>query len=123
MLPPPPPPGALSTLAQGDQLLVTAADGNTTTTYHIQDVTGVKPVDQVSAIKMYPNPTTGRVVVQGLAKGNRVRVINAAGVTLRDVIVENSTDYVSLSAQPAGIYIFVISSGNQNINIQKIIKK
>jgi hypothetical protein len=72
---------------------------------------------------MYPNPTDGRVIVQGLAKGNRVQVFNAAGVTLRNVVVENSTEYVSLASQPAGIYIFVVSAGTQHINIQKIVKK
>ena len=113
----------LANLATGDVLLVTAADGITTATYRIEGVTGVPSVDVVSTIKMYPNPTTGRVIVQGLAKGNRVRVFNAAGMTLRDVVVENSTDYVSLDAQPAGIYIFVVSAGNQHINIQKIVKK
>jgi hypothetical protein len=114
----------LKDLSLDDQLLVTAADGKTTAIYKIKvDIT--KAVDPTAqAIKMYPNPTTdGKVIVQGLTKGNRVRVFNAAGVSLRDVIVENSTDYVSLAAQPAGIYVFVISSGDQHINIQKIVKK
>lgn len=114
----------LENLATGDVLLVTALDGTTTATYMIEGVTGVNtPAEAKSTIKMYPNPTSGRVVVQGLEKGNRVRVFNAAGITLRDVIVENSTDYVSLDAQPSGIYIFVVSAGTQNINIQKIVKK
>ena len=111
-----------ATFNKGDKLLVTAADGLTTATYNISVITKVIDVNS-ETIKMYPNPTDGRVIVQGLAKGNRVRVINAAGITLRDVIVDNSTDYVSLAAQPAGIYVFVISNGDQFINIQKIVKK
>ena len=112
-----------SAFVAGDKLLVTATDGTTTATYLIEGVTGITPDAVVSSIKMYPNPTNGKVIVQGLAKGNRVQVFNTAGITLRDVIVENSTDYVSLVAQPAGIYIFVISAGNQHLTIQKIIKK
>jgi len=111
-------------LSQGAKLVVTAIDGMTTATYNIE----VQFPDAVIApvaetIRMYPNPTTDKVIINGLAKGNRVRVINSVGVTLRDVTVVNSIEYVSLSAQPAGIYIFVISSGDQNINIQKIVKK
>jgi hypothetical protein len=118
--------GNVSTMADlslGDQLLVTAADGNTTAVYKITvDVTNV--VDPLAGtIKMYPNPTTDKVVINGLAKGNRVRVFNATGITLRDVIVDHSTDYVSLAAHPAGVYIFVISDGDRHINIQKIMKK
>lgn len=109
-------------LVLGDVLLVTAADGVTTATYKIDKVSGAA-VATTSLIKMYPNPTTGRVIVNGLAKGNRVQVFNAAGVTLRDVIVDNATDYVSLEAQPAGLYIFVVSNGTQHLNIQKIVKK
>jgi hypothetical protein len=72
---------------------------------------------------MYPNPTTERVVINGLTKGNRVRVLNTAGVVLRDVIVDNATEYVSLSTHPAGIYMFIVSDGKKNLNIQKVIKK
>ena len=114
----------LKDLSLDDQLLVTAADGKTIAIYQIKvDITKVAdPLAQ--SIKMFPNPTSdGRVIVQGLVKGNRVRVFNSAGITLRDVIVENSTNCVSLVAQPAGIYVFVISNGDQHISIQKIVKK
>ncbi len=112
----------LADLSKGDQLLVTAADLKTTFIYQIDvDITGFQPIE--SGIKMYPNPTTERVIINGLTKGNRVRVFNSIGVTLRDVIVDNSTEYVSLTYQPAGIYVFVISAGEQNINIQKIVKR
>jgi len=115
-------PSTLSTLANGDQLLVTAKDGLTTATYAIHFET--KAIDPITeSIKMYPNPTTDRVIIQGLTQGNRVQVFNSVGVTLRNVIVDQSTEYVSLAAQPAGIYIFVISSGDKFINIQKIVKK
>lgn len=118
--------GNVSTAAElkkGDQLLVTAADGSTTATYAI-DVWTTKIGNQAtSSIKMYPNPTTERVVINGLTKGNRVRVLNTAGVVLRDVIVDNATEYVSLSTHPAGIYMFIVSDGKKNLNIQKVIKK
>ncbi|MBW8331616.1 MAG: T9SS type A sorting domain-containing protein [Prolixibacteraceae bacterium] len=110
------------TFKKGDKLLVTAADGLTTATYNISMITKANDIT-AETIKMYPNPTDGRVIVQGLAKGNRVREINASGVTLRDVIADNSTDYVSLAAQPAGIYVFIISNGDKFISIQKIVKK
>jgi hypothetical protein len=105
-----------------DKLIVTAADGFTTATYSVNFLTGIAPVAN-SMFKMYPNPTTDKVSIYGLAKGNRIRVLNSVGVTLRDVPVQNSIESVSLAAQPAGIYIFIISNGEQNLSIQKIIKK
>lgn len=112
-----------TSLNKGDKLVVTAADGLTKATYNISVITkAIEPTAEI--IKIYPNPTSdGRVIVQGLTKGNRVQVFNAAGVTLRDVVVENATDYVSLAAQPAGIYVFVVSSNDKYISIQKIVKR
>lgn len=110
-------------LKKGDKLVVTAADGMTTATYNISVITTVPEMND-AAIKMYPNPTSdGKVIIQGLTKGNRVQVYNAAGVMLRDVIVDNASEYVSLASQPAGVYIFVVSAGQKPIEIQKIIKK
>lgn len=111
-------------LTWGDYLVVTAADGSTTNIYKVQNVTANEKVVNTPSIKMFPNPTSdGRVIVQGLAKGNRLQVFNAAGIMLRDVTVDSSTDNVNLSAQPAGIYIFVVSAANQHISIQKIVKR
>lgn len=111
------------TLNQGDVLLVTAADGVTTAKYNISAVTKVDP-SMSSSIKVYPNPTTdGKVILQGLSKGNRVQVFNVSGVLLRDVIVDNTVEYVNLSYQPAGVYMFVISSGEKHLDIKKVIKK
>ena len=111
-----------STVGVGDKLQVIAADNTTTTIYEIGTSVGVSST-VTEMIKMYPNPTVDRVIINGLTQGNRVRVINAAGIILRDVTVNNSTEYVSLAAQPAGIYVIVVSSGEKFINIQKIIKK
>jgi hypothetical protein len=72
---------------------------------------------------MFPNPTSDKIVVQGLAKGNRLRVLNSSGIALHDVIADSSTETISLEAQPSGIYLIVVSSRTQHINVQKIVKK
>jgi len=110
-------------LAVGDRVLVTSADGTQTATYSISIISGIVPVDIAATIKMFPNPTTGKVVVQGLEKGNRLMVMNSAGLVLHNVITDSSTQTISLDTQPAGIYLFVVSNGTQQIKIQKIVKK
>jgi hypothetical protein len=114
---------ALATIVTGDRLLVTSADGTQITTYSITFTTGIDPVDVASAIKIFPNPTNGKVAVHRLEKGNRLRVLNPAGIAVHDVISDSSTEIISLDDQPAGMYIFVVSTGTQLIKIQKITKK
>lgn len=114
---------ALATIVTGDRLLVTSADGTQITTYSITFTTGIDPVDVASAIKIFPNPTNGKVAVHRLEKGNRLRVLNPAGIAVHDVIADSSTETISLDDQPAGMYIFVVSTGTQLIKIQKITKK
>jgi hypothetical protein len=113
---------SLDTLVASDRLLVTAADGTQTATYDIDIKTTVEPVD-ASTISMGPNPSSGKVVIQRLVKGNRLRVLNLAGTVLRDMIAGSSTETISLDDQPSGIYLFAISAGTSLIKIQKIVKK
>ncbi|HAH24854.1 MAG TPA: hypothetical protein DCL77_14065, partial [Prolixibacteraceae bacterium] len=113
----------LTNLVPGDKVLVTSADGTQTTTYFIDIKTEVDRGDIASAISMVPNPSTGKVVVHGLAKGDRLRVLNPVGTVLFDVIAVSSAETISLDAQPAGIYLFVVSAGSQPLNIKKIMKK
>lgn len=113
----------LAILAPGDQLKVTSADGTQITTYSITFTTGIDPLDVASAIKMFPNPSTSQVFVQGMEKGNRLRVLNPTGIAVHDVIIDSSSETISLNDQPAGMYIFVVSTETQLIKIQKITKK
>lgn len=112
-----------ATLIPGDKVLITSADGTQKNIYMIAFPSGVDLVDVASTIRMSPNPSTGRVFVQGLVKGNRLRVLNSTGIVLNDLITDSSTETISLDSQPAGIYLFVVFDGTQHIKIQKILKK
>jgi len=113
----------LDKIAVSDKVLVTSADGTQTATYSFEILIGIDPVDVAATIKIFPNPTIGNVVIQGLEKGNRLKVLNSAGLVLHNVIADSSTQTISLDNQPAGIYLFVVSNGTQQIKIQKIVKK
>lgn len=113
----------LPNLQPGDKLVVTSADGTQITTYMIATKTGIGSADTASLIRMAPNPTTDRIEVQGLVKGNRISVLNVSGIVLRDLIADSSAVIVSFDGQPQGVYIIVVSDGAQPIKIQKIVKE
>jgi hypothetical protein len=109
-------------LDEGDYLMVTAGDGVTTTYYTITlDYTSVELRD--AGINIFPNPSTGTVNVAGLTQGTRIHVYNSVGVRLRDVVVHQSQEVISLDDQPAGIYFIVVRDSKSVIGRYKLLLK
>jgi phosphatidate phosphatase PAH1 len=53
-------------IEDGDIVLVTSFDGTVTKTYNIVVRVSVETIDQIGAVKMYPNPTNGAVNISFL---------------------------------------------------------
>lgn len=70
-------------------------------------------------VSIYPNPSTGRVKLEGLAYGN-LKVINMVG----EVVLEKrfSTSFLDLSELSSGIYFLYLQSGDKWAS-QKFVKQ
>lgn len=70
-------------------------------------------------VSLYPNPSTGKIQLRGLASGN-LKVINMVG----EVVLEKrfSSPLLNLSELPEGIYFLYIQSGD-NWASQKFVKQ
>jgi len=113
-----------ATLKTGDYLLVASKDGLQSATYGIDYLfDGVEGIDDALTITMSPNPTEGKVFIQGIAKGNSIRVMNLAGMVIFDQIANSSTLTVSLENQAPGVYLVVVLDRNQHLTNQKIVKR
>ncbi len=112
---------ASGNLATGDKLVVTAGDGVTTAQYTIT----LTPVSvnnlSNSAIDIYPNPSSGKVYISGLEKGNRIQVFNIIGDCLIDMTASHNTEIVSLEDQPDGIYIIRLSNTEEVVSHYRLI--
>ncbi|MFW5878006.1 MAG: T9SS type A sorting domain-containing protein, partial [bacterium] len=109
-------------LDEGDYLMVTAGDGVTVTYYTITlDYTGVDFED--AGINIYPNPSTGVINVAGLTQGTRIHVYNSVGVRLRDIMVHQSHEVISLNDQPAGIYFIIVKDSESVVGRYKLLLK
>lgn len=73
------------------------------------------------SISIYPNPTTGRVCIEG-ENLNQVSVFNLMGEELRRVTAQGERTTLDLSDLPNGIYVVKASAenGSQSIRIVKI---
>jgi len=110
-------------LNDGDMLKVTSADGKIEVMYELKlDLTSVD-LTGVQQIEIYPNPTTGRLNVRGVEQGGRIRVFNAVGTAVLDIHVSSNSESISLSDQPSGMYMIVVSKENKLLGRFKAVKQ
>jgi len=108
-------------MSPGDKLVVTAGDGVTTKEYTIEVIpTSVNDLS-VTAIDIYPNPSSGKVHISGLALGNRIQIFNIIGDQLLDITASHNTEIISLEDQPDGVYIIRLSNDDKVISHYRLI--
>jgi hypothetical protein len=105
----------------GDKVQVTSADGKIKVMYTFGTPTSNQSVDKPE-IAVYPNPTNGKIQVNGVKAGNRIRVFSSTGAVVRDINVQSSLETISLDNQPGGIYMIVVSGENSITARFKVIK-
>lgn len=86
----------------------------------ISFVEGETAVDNVEDITMivYPNPTMDALFVQGLNKGDVVRIYTMDGTLVKTQIVEDETLQINVDDIAVGSYLL-----QSNTNVVKFIKK
>ncbi len=104
-----------------DMVKVTSADGKVVVTYTFGSLTATDIVE-VHNIEIYPNPTNGQLNISGVERGNRIQIFNSTGAAIRDIIVQSSTESVSIQREPAGMYMIVVSDSNKLLGRFKAIK-
>ncbi len=83
----------------------------------------INVVDYQNSIKLYPNPTEGKVYlsVSG-ANGFEYSVFNAVGQKVLSGISADSIEYLDLSGFSKGIYHLVVKYGDNQINSKVVVK-
>lgn len=118
--------GEVSTAAdlnRGDRVRVTSADGKIVVFYDLQlDYTSLADPGN-GTLRVYPNPTSGKVNILGLEQGTRVQVFTPAGALIRDTQCDQSIETISLDNQPAGIYLMILTKETRVIGRCKVIRK
>jgi formylmethanofuran dehydrogenase subunit D len=105
----------------GDMVKVTSADGKIVVMYTFGPLTSASWV-QANQIELYPNPSTGKLNVTGVEKGQRIQVYNSLGSAIIDVNVESSHEIISIDKHPAGLYMIVVSDNDKLLGKYKAIK-
>lgn len=84
---------------------------------------GTENIQTTNALNIYPNPTTGTIVLHGLEGVTSLEVFNVLGQKIfsRKEII-NAEETIDLMGQPSGVY-FIVTSDDKGIVNNKIIKQ
>jgi hypothetical protein len=107
----------------GDQVKVTAEDGMTVAYYEILVSTISVDDPSLSPLQIYPNPSNGKVTISGLERGNRVRIYNATGAGVLDMIATQNREEISLEGHAAGMYFIMVNKADSVVGRYKLILK
>ena len=76
---------------------------------------------KVQEIKMFPNPTTGKIAIKNLPVNSNLTISNIYGATIRKIININTNDDIDISDLESGVY-FISNKDKNNHFVKKIIK-
>jgi len=77
----------------------------------------VKPLE----IKMYPNPTTGTIWIEGLSEENEIKMYDLNGQQVKSFHNLHYKSKLDFNALASGVYILRIKEGDQ-MKLHKVIK-
>ncbi len=109
-------------LNQGDMVKVTSADGRMVVVYEIDFATSANKLAE-GKVQVYPNPTSGKVNIQGVEQGTRIQVFNQTGALLRDIRSTAALETLSLQNQPSGLYLIVLTKDSKLVGQFKVIRQ
>ena len=81
---------------------------------------GISTVAQASSFDMYPNPTTGEVMIKTSASGAAYTVRNLLGQTVLSGYTESEQTRLDLTSFDAGIYLVELRAGEKSV-VKKLV--
>ncbi len=79
-------------------------------------ITGIRQFTQNKNFEIYPNPTTGSVILTNeLSYAEKIEVYNSLGVLVYNSQLKDAKTEIDLSQQPKGIYFIRVGSVTKKI--------
>jgi hypothetical protein len=111
-------------VAEGFQVKVVSADGTVEVVYDIMIIVSIGENRDIATIVAYPNPTSGEVYLTGLHKDSEIGVYNITGHKVKTIRAnELASGRLSLTDQPAGIYLVTVKLESYHLKTLRIVKQ
>ena len=84
--------------------------------------TGINKISNDEIFSVFPNPTSGTLVITSSAKQSQIEVLNAVGKVLRRITANDKQTSIDISAFAGGVY-FVRVKSEKGIAVKKFVKQ
>jgi len=82
----------------------------------------VGPLNPNSAIRIYPNPSSSTIMIEGMNSGSSLVLQNSTGQCLLKVEISSGKQEINISSIPAGTYVLTLTSNDGSRIIQRVTK-
>jgi len=76
-----------------------------------------------SAVRLYPNPATERIYLEGLSAAVQFRLYTLTGKRIKQARLRPDQATVEVSSLESGLYFYTLSAGHKIVKTGKLIKK
>ncbi|MBS1644957.1 MAG: T9SS type A sorting domain-containing protein, partial [Bacteroidetes bacterium] len=76
-----------------------------------------------SAIKIFPNPATSVVHVQGVAAGDEVKIMDALGQVVTSAVAPGNITTLDLTPYTPGVYSVMVTHGTAMTKAGTVVKQ
>ena len=90
----------------------------------ISGATTINEIGNVKSLSLYPNPSTGKVTLQGQKENGTVNVYNLLGMKVKTINIRSNSDMeLDLSSFENGIYFVEFNNGKAIVKEKLILSK
>ena len=104
------------------QTLKTVHGCDSVVTLHLTITVGIDGFTMNKALKIYPNPTSGIITIEGL-EVNRIQLFDVYGNLLKNNVVNNGEHQIDISDCASGVYLIKAFNKVGVVGVKKIIKQ
>ncbi|MBL7910142.1 MAG: T9SS type A sorting domain-containing protein [Bacteroidia bacterium] len=101
---------------------VTGCSNTATITQNVSLCTGIQTNSLNNEINVYPNPTNGLIIINGVKENEDIEVMNVLGALVYKIKATDNKTEIDLSEQKAGVYFVRLKVDNATVT-KKIIKE
>src|SRR5699024_8646514 len=110
----------ITEIERGFSLVITKEDGSQA---YYNDVPLAVSTFEHEMVKLYPNPMSNQLYIEGLSESTELAIYDISGQKLLNQEVNTSTESIDVSNLSAGIYLYAFKRDGKSLKTGKLIKE